>query len=270
MDYSSKAQLICSYLSLVYGKRFDYHGLIEHEGFYHFPNFSRFDERFNLELPFNSHAKRQCFPFPTDLTNFSFMEKMMSGEDIRKEFLYRFNAACKLYAQALRNAEYEDETAYLNLVMAGELLAQHQFPNITRKKDKFATALAKLVDDKFFSSTESNIYDKLHGNGFFRSDRTDFKKHMENAYELRNKYVHSGIPFGKWIHPYSSCEDIPTGTPNADEDVGQIVRGYTEIINNAPTFIGLERTIRYCLLKIMEINDYSVRLNLTAPRKETT
>ena len=266
MDYSSKAELICSYLSLVYGKRFDYHGLIEHDGFYHMPNFSRFDERFDLELPFNSHAQRKCFPFSTDLTNFCFMEKMMSGKGISKEFLYLFNAACKLYMQALRNAENEDETAYLNLVMAGEILSQHEMPKrkkSTSKKEKFTTALSELVDDKFFSSTESNVYDKLHGFGFFERNGADFKRHMRSAYELRNKYVHSGIPFGKWIRPYNTCKDIHTGTPVVDDDIRQIVPGYAEIIKNAPTFIGLERTIRHCLLKMLENSDYSIQPNPT-------
>lgn len=124
MDYSSKAELICSYLSLVYGKRFDYHGLIEHNRSYHMPNLSRFEEKCNLELPFNSHDERKCLPFPTALSNFSFVENMMSGMGIPKRFLYLFNAACKLYTQALRNAENEDETAYLNLVMAGEIISQ--------------------------------------------------------------------------------------------------------------------------------------------------
>ena len=266
MDYSSKTELICSYLSLVYGKRFDYHGLIEHDGFYHMPAFSRFDERLDLELPFNSHTQRKCFPFSTDLADFCFMEKMMSGKGISKKFLYLFNAACKLYMQVLRSAENEDETAYLNLVMVGEILSQHEVPK--RKKSKsikenFTTALWELVDEKFFSSTESNVYDKLHGCGFFKSNEADFKKHMRCAFELRNKYVHSGVPFGKWVHPYNTCEDTQTGTPVVDDDIRQIVPGYAEIVKDAPTFIGLERTIRYCLLKLLENSNFSLRPNPT-------
>ena len=256
MDYSSKSELICSYLSLMYGKRFDYHGLIEHEGFYHMPNFSRLDERFNPHLPFNSHEPRKCFPFPTNLADFHFMDKMMSGESIPIQFLYLFNAACKLYMQALRNVESEDETAYLNLVMAGEILARHNTPK-KKGKERFTTALTELVDDKFFSSTESNIYDRLHGLGFFKKNGAGFKKHIGNAYELRNKYVHHGIPFGTWIRPDYTCQDIQIGRPNVDEETTRIVPGYGDIVNSAPTFIGLERTIRYCLLKMLEKDGYS-------------
>ena len=193
------------------------------------------------------------------------------GKGIPKRFLYLFNAACKLYTQALRNAENEDETAYLNLVMAGEILSQYEMHKIKKdtKKERFARTLSELLDDKFFLSTESRVYDKLHGFGFFKRNGADFKKHLQRAYELRNKYVHEGIPFGKWIRPHNSCEDILTGTPVVDEDIKQIVSGYAEIIKDAPTFIGLERTIRYCLLKMLENNHYSVQPNPTDQKEET-
>ncbi|HPQ44577.1 MAG TPA: hypothetical protein PKZ42_10145 [Syntrophales bacterium] len=58
-------------------------------------------------------------------------------------------------------------------------------------------------------------------------------------------YIHTGVPFGSWVSMGSGGrnDEIQFGKPVVeDSKLG-------DILAKAPTYIGLERVIRYCLLK---------------------
>jgi len=67
---------------------------------------------------------------------------------------------------------------------------------------------------------------------------------MLAAYDLRSKYVHTGQPFGSWVRPRGqTIEEVQVGRPvvtSAD---------LAKTLADAPTLVGLERVLRYALLR---------------------
>jgi len=275
-DYSPVGEIVCSYLSVLFGKRFDCHGLVEGHGFYNTPDLSAYSSICNPRLPFNTHKERSCFKIPLNLTNLSPLSKILTDSDIDPAFQTKLNAACKFYMQALQNVEYEPEVAYLHLITAGEILAgffeykkeeildqeildslstiENSLENgekISRQlsrrllgiKRSFVKALCSLVDQRFFESREADVEF-----GCFKSDLIE--RNIGAAYDLRSKYVHTGVPFGKWIQPSGHLTDLQIGRPVVRDN------DFSKILEKAPTFLGLERFIRYCLLNFMASNGF--------------
>ena len=276
-DYSLVGETVCSYLSVLFGKRFDCHGLIEGSGFYNTPDLSVYNSICNPKLSFNSHKERSCFKIPLNLAHFSHCSKILTDSNIEISFQTKLNAASKFYMQALQNVEHEPEIAYLHLITAGEILAgffkyekeeildkqmlntlsviENNLDNgvkIAREisnrllgiKRSFVKSLCSLVDQQFFASRESDIEF-----GFFKTD--DIERNIGAAYDLRSKYVHTGVPFGNWIQPRGKQTDLQFGRPVVSD------HDFSKILEKAPTFIGLERFIRYCLLNFMASNGFS-------------
>lgn len=275
-DYSPVGEIVCSYLSVLFGKRFDCHGLVEGSGFYNTPDLSAYNSICNPALPYNSHKERCCFKIPLNLTHFSSFSKIFTDSDIDPTFKTKLNAACKFYMQALQNVEYEPEIAYLHLITAGEILAgffeyekeeildqqmlhslkaiENSLENGARVskqissrllgiKRTFVKSLCSLVDQQFFESRESEAEF-----GLFKVD--DIERNIGAAYDLRSKYVHTGVPFGNWIQPSGYHTDLQFGRPVVSN------RDFSKILEKAPTFLGLERFTRYCLLNFMASNGF--------------
>jgi len=192
---------------------------------------------------------------------------------IDDRFLNTFRAACKFYSKALQVYENDAEIAYLNLITAGEVLSNYfhysreelilddmkslilEFNRlqpdsnklieaVTRRllhiKRRFTKTIASLLDEDFFLRTESEQYGSL--------SHKDIQKVISAAYDLRSKYVHSGIPFGSWIRSHDFNNEIQIGRPLVED------KDFGKILAMAPTFIGLERIIRYCLLQFAKQN----------------
>lgn len=275
-DYSPVGELVCSYLSVLFGKRFDCHGLVEGSGSYNTPDLSAYNSICNPKLPFNTHKQRSCFKIPLNLSNFSSLSKIFTGSDIDPAFLTKLNAACKFYMQALQNVEYEPEVAYLHLITSGEILAgffeyekeeilDQQILDILNTiesglengekissqisnrllgiKRIFVKSLCSLVDESFFESRESDVEF-----GYFKPDLIE--RNIGAAYDLRSKYVHTGVPFGNWIQPRGHHTDLQLGLPVVSD------KEFSKILEKAPKFLGLERFIRYCLLNFMASNGF--------------
>ena len=275
-DHSIVGDIVCSLLSVLFGKRFDSHGLTEGSGFYNTPDLTVYNHICNHKLPFNSHQERNHFKVPLNLIHFSLVAKIFTHADLNEEFKSKLIAASKFYQQALQTCEIDPEVAYLHLISAGEIIsahysyeqeellddvtlnyldkirtntpegekiARHISNRILSIKSRFVKTLISLIDDDFFSSKEGS-----NGFGFFQKE--DFEKRIGAAYDLRSKYVHTGVPFGNWIKPTGRIEDVQLGKPVVPD------KEYAKILAKAPTFIGLERTMRYCILKFMATNGF--------------
>jgi len=275
-DYSPVGEIVCSYLSVLFGKRFDCHGLVEGSGFYNTPDLSAYSSICNPKLPFNTHKQRSCFKIPLNLSNFFPLSRILTGSDIDPAFQAKLNAACKFYMQALQTVEHEPEVAYLHLITSGEILAaffeykkeeildqqilsvlntiESELENgekISRQlssrllgiKSGFVKSLCSLVDQQFFESRESDVEF-----GFFKADLIE--RSIGAAYDLRSKYVHTGVPFGNWIQPRGHHTDLQLGSPVVSD------KDFSKILEKAPTFLGLERFIRYCLLNFIASNGF--------------
>ena len=270
-NYTPMGENICAYLSVLFGKRFDCHGLVEGTGFYQIPDLTTYTRICNPRLPFNSHEERSCFPVPLKIDQFSLIERIFTDTTIDAMLMSRLNAICKLYMQALQNAEYDPEVAYLHLITAGEILSsffeyskEEMFDEQTLEdldtirnkiedgdkvakrissrfstlKKAFVRSLCSLLDDSFYviEKSEKNF---VH----FKSENID--KNIGAAYDLRSKYVHTGVSFGMWIGTSRDRGDLQLGKPVVDDSE------FAEILQKAPKFAGLERLLRYCILKFM-------------------
>jgi hypothetical protein len=276
-EYSPTGDLVASYLSVLYGKRFDHHGLIEGTGFFRVPDLVHFATLCTPSLPHNSHTPRADYPTPLNLVEFARLEPLLLHiTSLPATFAQTFQGAAKFYLQALQNFEREPEVSYLHLITASEILSNFtkfdkdelldektkiildkirtQLPDgvkvanqITGKllliKKRFVQTITGLVDCAFFDRSESKEQ-------FAQLKSDSFEAAIGAAYDLRSKYVHTGMPFGSWV-------SRSIGGSNAEIQVGKPVvidKEFGKILARAPTLVGLERIVRYCLLRFAEKN----------------
>lgn len=275
-DYTYIGEISFSLLSVLFGKRFDLHGAIESSGMYQVPNLNIYNHISSHEQPFNSHKERKNFPVPLNLENSKYILDVLINGHLESEFELKLLASSKFYSQALQICEEDPEVAYLHLITAGEIISEHfnyekeslidektlsylkrieaeiddgekivkhfksQFLSI---KKRYVKSILSLIDDEFFISSEAD-----NEIGSFKKE--DFEKNIKASYDLRSKYVHTGVSFGKWIQVSGSCYDIRLGKPVVNE------KEFSKVLKKAPTFNGLERVIRYCLLKFMILNGF--------------
>jgi Apea-like HEPN len=267
-DYEPFGDLVAALASVLYGKRFDTHGSLEMSGRFGLPDLTAFSGFSNLNLAFNSHHPRADLPVPLNLTE---MQRLVSvlWTDNPPVGAHIFHGACRFYLRALQNAELDPEVAYLNLITAGEILSNApKFKNtdvldsqaktvlsdiengysggakaakivrgrLRQVKRLYVGALMKLQDPSFFERREAkHEFEALKAN--------DHEQALSAAYDLRSRYLHTGITFGGWVRP---------GRDNAECQLGRPVvvdKEMAKILYRAPTFCGLERLTRYALLK---------------------
>ena len=284
-DYSPTGEIVAAYLSVLFGKRFDSHGLMEGAGFYHIPEFSQFGVLVNPSLPQNSHNPRKDFEIPLNLSETARLAPLLSSDSLPMDFVHTFQVSAKFYLQALQNFEKEPEIAYLHFISAGEILSNfHDFDKLdllddTTKeyladireglnkggkvarhiegrllliKRRFVQTIVGLVDSSFFERSEAGD----DGVGSFKAE--NFQRSMAAAYDLRSKYVHTGAPFGSWV-------SLQLGGRNTEVQVGKPVindKGLSKVLEHAPTLVGLERVIRFCLLQFAVRNGAFVESEL--------
>ena len=248
-DYSPTGEVLTGYLSVLFGKRFDCHGLLEGSGYYQIPEVGPYDTPCNPKLPFNSHDTRTCFGVPLEINQFTMIEGVLADPPSGTANLSRLNAACKFYLQALQNAERDTEVAYLHLITAGEVLSSDfRFKSTKGVKEKFVKSLCSLLDDDFYVTQNSAPHLR-------RFEPNNVERSIGAAYDLRSRYVHTGAPFGTWVSPALpvASGDLQLGEPSVED------RKLGRVLALAPTFVGLERLVRYCVLRWMTLRDLLVR-----------
>ena len=283
LDLSAEqvGQCVCDVLSVLYGKRFDSHGAVEASGIFQVADLTSYSRPSRSRLPFNSHSVRASFPVPLELGKVASVEKWLVpavGDDRTR----RIQTACGFYTRALRNAEDDAEVAYLHLITAGEVLASldghgreelldesargdfeqareclgelyahGMLGRMGTVKRGFVKSLLGLLDEDFYEAgiadPENGTYFKaegMEGLGDKRFDM-DMAKCLGSAYDVRSRYVHSGVPFGSWVSTI--------GRLNGGDRVGRrpftLDKGLGKVLETSPTLCGLERVLRYALLK---------------------
>jgi len=215
-------------------------------------------------LPQNDHNPRPDIEVPLDLRQVARLSRVFTSQVTDPTKAEALKSAAKFYWQALQNAESDAEVAYLHLITAGEILANTHRPEsddlldervrtildqvrqhvpdgeeaarilanrMRQIKRRFRLAVEDLVDDQFFSACNNVAHWAKFG-------KDGFSKCVSAAYDIRSRYVHSGWSFGGWIAPRSNClEEIRHDIPE---------------LKAAPTYVGLERVIRYCLIRFAE------------------
>ena len=275
-------QSVCDVLSVLYGKRFDSHGLVQSGRIFWVPDLSLYSSSSHPKLPFNSHRSRTTAPVALNLDQAATVDGWLvpSIDDPEKRLI---QTACGFYARALRNAERDVEVAYLHLITAGEVLTglddyrvEELFDERTLKdvekvrkhlgetvanrftgrmravRRRFAKSLHSSLDDDFYAAGQADNENRKHflAEGMTDLDRKSFDmvKCLESAYDVRSRYVHSGTPFEFPVSPRMlGCSDLTLGRPVLED------RKFAKTLEKSPTFCGLERILRYCLLKRMGV-----------------
>lgn len=268
-SYEHVGETVCAYLSVLYGKRFDFHGSLESSGFFGLPELRQYASFCRPWLPQNSHEERVDHGVPLNLDEARRILPLLNGTAESTD-ASAFRAASKFYLQALQTVEHDPEVAYLALITAGEIVANavdidvedlrpqeinnalrrvavelHEGEQIARLlggqmrqiKRRFAAVICCLVDERFFACPDPE-------RNFRALQPPEFQKRIAAAYDLRSRYVHGGVSFGGWIAPRGKDNaEIQSGKPIVED------KEFGRILTRAPTYVGLERTIRYSLLR---------------------
>jgi hypothetical protein len=273
-DYSPTADLISAYLAVLFGKRFDSHGLLEGIGYFHVPDLAQYSTLCDHSLPQNSNKPRVDFAVPLNLSEVARFGPLLLDGTFDVRFLETFRAAVKYYSQSLQIFERDAEIAYLHLITAGEILSGfYEYADdvlmdedtaqaltriredladgdrivriltgqLRRLKRRFVETLVRLTDQSFFERSESS-------EDWGRFSPTAFRDSISAAYDLRSTYVHTGNPFGEWValRPGGVNAEVPVGKPVLAD------KALAKTLGRAPTYVGLERVLRYCLLRFAE------------------
>lgn len=287
-NYDHIGEMVCSYLSLLYGKCFSNHGAVEASGFYNLPSLQNWDANADTVLPQNKVSPRPDFAIPLVLNEAWRLVPLLFGETTHNDDVRAFRGAAKFYHQALRAAEQDLEVAYLHLITAGEIISEavkiepdRLFDAQTRGlldriekglpdgarvarsirsklrsiRRRFVHTLRSLTDDGFFERTEAS-------ESFARLTMAAYPKTLAAAYDLRSQYVHTGQSFGHWIAPRGIYTDeIQIGRPVVDS------KSFARVLADAPTYVGLERIVRHALLRFSEC--LGVNLTPSVPSEKT-
>jgi hypothetical protein len=277
--YTYVPDVFCVFLSILFGKRFDSEGCLQTHGHYSvptitpavanpFPRWSAFSQapRKDVGIELNL-AKAQLID---PILNAVF-EEMIDEATISDKIELVF-AAGKFYLQALQQVQSDAEIAFLNLISAGEVLSggfrfddAELFDDETREildtirrqageavhdrvkgrmyqvRRKFRLTLCRLLNDQFFSTSESS-----EAWGALKKDEIETR--LNAAYDLRSRYLHTGARFDGWIRPTGQLWEVLIGQPRVEPPE------WKKILSSTPTFIGLERVVRYALLRFIHLH----------------
>jgi len=274
-DYSHLGENFCIALGVLFGKVFHSHGLTQQHGLAYIPEMKNHDTVFNKSLCFNNFSPRVDYNLNLDLGNIKHIESVLLKHDgtiadAQSTFFY----SGRFYIQALRMVENNPELAFLSLITAGEILASHfkysadelldedsknllnklkdygEEGNALSKKvskkmlgisEAFCKFILECLDEDFFTRTEAK-------NEFEKLNRDDIKQRLKAAYNLRSKYVHAGKSPSGWMSVcyLNNNEEVQHATPVISDPEMK------KAIMRSPTFIGMERIIRFSLLRFLE------------------
>jgi hypothetical protein len=216
-DYSPFGDALCIYLSILYGKRFDNHGLVEGMGIFWLPNNPPVGF-YNSVLPFNSRKPRPDLEIPLNLQEIKRISPLLLQKDVDLRFKHFLWSAGRFYVHALQHAESEPETAFLDLISCDETLSY------------------------FFEYEPDDLLNRQ-----IKGDLVKIAKQIEGGDEVGSLYVHTGQTFGGWVEPCGSNWEVPIGKPIIED------KELVKILVRSPTLIGMERIIRFCLLRFIHL-----------------
>lgn len=284
-DYTHISDNFCIALSVLFGKRFDSHGLLQQHGRGYVPVVDGANEIYNKNLCFNSLNPRSNYGISLELSNFKKIQKVVfEQEESLKSAQETFLYAGRFYIQALRQVEGSPEIAFLSLITVGEILSSYfKYPiedlideNTTkllrelREIEGFGKKLAKKVEAKLYGISEAfckYLLECLDDDFFKRPEaknsyeqlkKEDIKQRLKAAYNMRSQFVHAGKFQSNWmsVNHLNNNEEIVHGSPViGDKDTEKMIK-------RSPTFVGMERIMRYALImfliKTNVIDDFGV------------
>lgn len=282
-QYDWLGDFICIYMSILFGKRFDYHGLFETNGLFSLVNIADDKPLRYPSMPINNHKPRTDLEIPLTLNCVSLLEPLLVGK-LDPKVISTANAAGKFYLRSIRLFEEDQEIAFLDLITCGEVLSnfynyneddlyddelkallktiskdlkdgsticKHLKSRLFQVRRRYTMTLMKLLNSYFFEHSES-----LAKAGKLCVD--DIEKRIKASYDLRSLYVHEGIRIGSWLDPITNLmNEVQIGIPVIES------KSLQKLMTITPTYLGLERIIRFCLLRFLHTEGLHIddRLN---------
>lgn len=264
--HNTVATMVSDLASVWFGKCFDFHGAIFAQGIARLPDMN-FISPINL-APYN-HKPRSDLAIELNLDSLTPILHFLSKQEPKEE-IATFWTATRFYARALRAFETDSEAAFFHLIVALEVIASKvNVPDdylYDEQAKQELKAIKEALGDKMESRVRSRYYQlrrrvayaakELTNDVFFdgsqaregmRLNRSNLEKCVKAAYDLRSKYAHAGASFGIWLAGLQGAE-IQIGRPvlpDSQEELG-------DILANIPTFDGLERLIRFMILRFAQ------------------
>ena len=271
------AEAVTDLLSVLYGKHFEFHGMIQHNGHLQLPQNIDGTPAIEFNLPPFTHLPRVCVAVPLNLSETRRIAHLISGSrrltDEQEEQRQIVMTAARFYRRALDSVGHRNELAFTDLVTCGEVLTHSTSlsdeqlydddflkrmatieaevkggaktvcvikSRLYSVKKRFTVGLRQNLDDYFFSASEAKL-------ALTRISREHIERNLKAAYDLRSKYLHTGTPIENWIRNCASvCDEVATGNAACiDPDLKKIV-------DQTLTLSGLERIIRYNILVRLE------------------
>lgn len=241
-EYAYLWDTICIYLSILFGKRFDDHGFLEYYGLYSVPNFQEKQPIYNTNIGPYNHNARKDLGIALNLTEVKRIESLFYNESLNPRFL-RF----------LYTALQEIETTCPSGAKKAKVIKKRLY----QVKRKYILTITNLLNDYFFTNTEVE-----KGGEVYSLKQEDFQKRIKASYDLRSKYLHTGAKFGENLRPSRYLNEIPiiAGPPigSADFMTDKNADEFKKAYVLSPTFIGLERIMRFCLLRFIHKNGIGI------------
>ena len=285
-NYSSLGDMVCIYLSILFGKRFDNHGTIETLGFFNSPEMGNNSPAYNPKIGPYNHTPRKDLEIELNLSKIKLIEQLFNDQ-IDENKLNVIQTAGKFYIRSLQIFELDPELAVLDLITSAEILSNYfdykdeelyghdkvlgiilrrieeDIKNgkatsqmikkrLFQVKRKFTLTILKLLNDYFFTQTESM-------NPIYSLKKDVIERRIMATYDLRSLYLHTGISFGRYIL-------VPTENFLNEIQISEFIvepKELRKLLYLSPTYIGLERIIRFCLLRFIHIHAVKIddRLN---------
>ncbi|HEY7327884.1 MAG TPA: hypothetical protein VH592_09605 [Gemmataceae bacterium] len=291
-NFRSLGEHFCACLSFFFGKRFDFHGLIESNGMFQAPDLSnvRFVE-LSYSGPYN-HESRKDLGIELNLAHFGRISRLFLDPSLNRDFRNVLFAAARFYHRSLQIFDLEPDVAYLDLITCGEILCNHtNYPDTTlydpdvlaaldklrvvpdggeeaygrvkgslrQIKRKFTNTILDLLNDYFFTNTEApqNIgkLNKSAAHPMWKEggEEITIERRIKAAYDLRSQYVHTGVDFSSYVLPMRPyLNETQVGMHTFDS------KKMRDAVFLAPTYVGMERIMRYCLVRFTHLHGITI------------
>ena len=274
--HSYVGDYFCVFLSLYFGKRFENHGFLLDHGYYTLPNIQAPRPRRGSALAFNSNPRKDLsieLSFAKAAVLVPILDRIfevVDGADTISDDINTTYTAGRFYQQALQLYEDDAELSFLSLVNAGEVLVSSVAFSEDELKDEQTDTMLVEIEEKLTSGTAAKLKKMLFGqisrrfrvglakllNGnfydgsectrdFLKLKPESILKHLKAAYTVRSQFLHNGTRFGQWVLSLEGGSEIMAGVPAYGSN------DWKKLISNIPTLYGLERVIRFCLLRFV-------------------
>ena len=193
--------------------------------------------------------------------------------------------AGSFYLHSLQSFNNDPEIAYIDLISCGEVLSNFEgfnynddelLPedllnefnkleldckeiidiakfkkNFRSIKRRFTLTLIGLVNNYYYNNKVNDLEKSSFMKGQYLKtlSKENAEIYIKNSYDIRSKYLHAGKSFGNHIIPFRNLI-TETSYGEVSDDIGD--SEFRKALNNALLYVGLERIMRFCLLRFIQ------------------